>query len=73
MCFYIGEKKLEYKCMVCGRKVDADMVGLNRKLFGKEIKKFYCLDCCSEYLETTNECLLTKIEEYKELGCTLFR
>lgn len=60
-------------CFACGKKhLSKDEVGLNNKLIGREIKKFYCLTCFAEYLDVTTEVLLAKIEDYKEQGCTLF-
>jgi len=60
-------------CFACGKKqLLKDEVGLNRKLLGREIKQFYCLDCFADYLGVTPEELLAKIEEFKEQGCKLF-
>jgi len=60
-------------CFACGKKqLSKDEVGLNKKLIGREIKQFYCLTCFAEYLDITTEVLLSKIEDYKEQGCTLF-
>ena len=61
-------------CEVCGtRIIEKDVIALNKKLFNKDVKKFYCLSCMAEVLETTEENLLDKIEEFKEEGCTLFK
>jgi hypothetical protein len=65
------EKK---NCYVCGRKVvlNKNVIGLNKKLLGRKIAHFYCLNCLAEYLEVTPEELLAKIEEFKVQGCKLF-
>ena len=47
-------------------------IGINKKLLGEDIEKFYCLDCLAEYLEVTPQDILDKIEEFKEDGCKLF-
>lgn len=61
------------ECLACGKKqLDKDTIGINRKLLGKELKKFYCMDCLADYLGCTVDDLLEKIEEFKEQGCTLF-
>lgn len=61
-------------CVSCFReKLDKDTIALNKKLLGKEVENFYCLPCLAEYLNTTVEELLDKIEEFKEEGCTLFK
>ena len=60
-------------CVMCGQKnLDKDTIGINKKLLGKNIRNFYCMDCLAEYLDCTVEELLDKIEEFKEEGCTLF-
>lgn len=61
-------------CVSCFKeKLDKDTIALNKKLLGKEVENFYCLPCLAEYLNTTVEELLDKIEEFKEEGCTLFK
>ena len=60
-------------CCICGKqKLDKNTVGLNKKLLGKNIKNYYCMNCLSEYLNVTIEELLDKIEEFKNEGCELF-
>ena len=60
-------------CFACGKKqLTQDEVGANKKMLGREIKQFYCLDCFAEYLGVTTDELLAKIEEFKEQGCELF-
>lgn len=62
------------KCISCGKdNLSKDVIGLNKKLLGLNIKTFYCLDCLANYLNVTVEELLEKIEEFKEEGCTLFQ
>lgn len=59
-------------CISCGlRNLDKNTIGINKKLLGEE-NKFYCMDCLAEYLDTSVEELLEKIEEFKEEGCKLF-
>ena len=60
-------------CFICDKKhISKDEIGLNKKMLGKELKQFYCLDCFAEYLDVTTEELLAKVEEFKEQGCKLF-
>lgn len=62
------------ECIACRKSpLDKDTVGINKKLLGKNIENFYCLDCLADYLGCTVEDLLEKIEEFKDEGCTLFR
>lgn len=65
-------KKID--CAVCCKQnLDKDTIGINKKLLGKEISRFYCIDCLAEYIEVTVEDIQDKIEDFKEQGCTLFR
>ena len=60
-------------CLSCGEKsLDKNTIGINKKLLGKSLKSFYCMDCLADYLSCTVDDLLEKIEEFKEEGCTLF-
>ena len=62
------------ECLACGKKdLDKDTVGINKKLLGKTVKRFYCIDCLADYSGCTVDDLLEKIEEFKEEGCTLFK
>ncbi len=64
---------MDKECISCGKKpLDKDTIGINKKLIGKNVKSFYCMDCLADYLECTVEDLLDKIEEFKAEGCTLF-
>ena len=64
---------MKYECVICGKPdLDKDTVGINKKLLGEQIQKFYCMDCLADYLECTVDELLDKIEEFKAEGCKLF-
>ena len=61
-------------CVSCHKEnLDKDTIALNKKLLGKNIEVFYCIDCLAEYLNTTVDDLKDKIEEFKEEGCTIFQ
>lgn len=65
---------MKITCEVCGTSdIEKDVIALNKKLFNKDVKTFYCLSCMAEVLEVTEEELLDKIKEFKEEGCTLFK
>lgn len=53
--------------------LEKDTIGINKKMLGKDITNFYCMDCLADYLGCTVDELLEKIEEFKEEGCTLFK
>lgn len=60
------------RCFGCGGEVDHDAVGLNKKLLGENMSKFFCLPCLADSLGVSVEDLLAKIEEFKDQGCKLF-
>ncbi len=61
-------------CVACGKKnLDKNTIGINKKLLGKDIKTYYCMDCLADYLCCTVQDLLDKIEEFKAEGCALFK
>ena len=60
-------------CMNCNNKLKKDYIALNKKLLGRHIIKFMCIDCLAEYIDCTVDDLLVKIEEFKEQGCVLFK
>lgn len=60
-------------CVSCGKKaLVKDEIGINKKLLGKHIENFFCLNCLADYLGVSVEDILDKIEEFKEQGCKLF-
>ncbi|MCC8135854.1 MAG: hypothetical protein LIO40_04160 [Ruminococcus sp.] len=61
------------KCIVCGEEAEKVSKALCRKLIDRKTKKIMCLSCLSNYLETDEEELLQKAEEFKDEGCTLFQ
>jgi hypothetical protein len=64
---------VETCCVACGfQKLNKETIALNKKLLGRKIQKFYCMDCLAGYLGITVEELRDKIEEFKEQGCALF-
>lgn len=60
------------RCANCMRELIKDEVALSKKMLGKNTKQFLCLVCLSVYLNTDQNILLEKIEQFKEEGCTLF-
>lgn len=61
------------ECVICGKqRLDKNTVGINKKLLGKDVENYYCIDCLADYMECSVEDLLEKIEEFKAEGCILF-
>lgn len=63
----------EKTCVACGKPIsDKDTIGINKKLLGKNIENFYCMECLANYMDCSVQDILDKIEEFKEEGCHLF-
>lgn len=60
-------------CIICGADVEKLSKALCMKIIDKNTKRFYCLNCLSEYLDTSKEDLIDLAEEFKNEGCTLFQ
>lgn len=61
-------------CQYCYSSLSKNEIGLSKKMFEMEArqKRFTCLSCMADVLETTIEDLENKIEEFKNEGCKLF-
>ncbi len=60
------------KCCVCESGLDKNAVGLNKKLLGRNISRFFCIGCLAIHLDLSVDDLYEKISEFKDQGCTLF-
>ena len=59
-------------CFKCGAELSNDERGLFKKLVNRGADKFMCIECMSEYFEVSESALRDKIEQYRNMGCTLF-
>lgn len=59
-------------CYECGIILAKDEVALTKKLLGRKVEVFFCINCLAEFLECSPIDLQDKIQEFKEQGCTLF-
>lgn len=60
-------------CFMCGAgPLGRDAVGINKKLLGRKISRFMCIDCLAGELGVAPDELLELIEEFREAGCSLF-
>ncbi len=65
---------MEKECLACKKTpLDKDTIGINKKLLGKNIKTFYCIDCLADYLSCSVSDIMEKIEDFKQEGCELFK
>ena len=59
--------KMGKECVACGKKpLDKDTIGINKKMLGKYITNFYCMDCLADYLGCTVDELLEKLKSLKK-------
>ena len=59
-------------CITCGRPLEKDEVALTKKLINRGATQYLCFDCLANKFEVTREDLEKKIEEFRQMGCTLF-
>ena len=63
----------EIDCFICGeKKLNHNIIGLNKKLISKEVSKFHCLQCLADHLDVPADDLEGRIQEFKDAGCDLF-
>jgi len=63
----------KYKCRICKALLSKDEIAVSKKLLFRNLDKFFCLKCLADYLETTEEVLEERIEDFKKDGCELFK
>jgi len=56
----------------CGSPLPLDVLSLNRKLWGDQAKKLYCLACMADLFECAVEDVVNKLDAFKREGCRLF-
>jgi len=59
-------------CKECAEMLSHDEIGLCKKLCGKNLTEFMCINCMAEYFSVTRDLLEEKVKHYKDIGCTLF-
>jgi hypothetical protein len=59
-------------CVDCGIQLIKDHVALSKKMLGRSIEEYYCINCLAQLLECEKIDLEIKIQEFKEQGCSLF-
>lgn len=59
-------------CSDCGKPLCKDEIALNKKIISVDVTSFQCLLCMSIDMGCEMDDLQTKIDEFKEQGCTLF-
>ncbi len=59
------------RCALCGQVLQGDEIALTRKLVNRGATRFFCLRCLSERFDVSQDDLRRKIDEFREMGCTL--
>ena len=65
-------RKVKKQCADCTKQLTGDEVALSKKMLGRKIADFFCIDCLAESIECSRDDLEIKILEFKEQGCGLF-
>lgn len=64
---------MKIQCYECSIELSKDEIALCKKLLGRQIEKYMCINCLADFLETTKDILEEKIQDFKEQGCALFK
>ena len=67
------EIKKDTFCLKCSRPLSPDEIALTKKMINRGATRYFCLSCLSDHFEVPEEALRRKIQEFREMGCTLFR
>ncbi len=59
-------------CFKCSNELTSDEIGIYKKLINRGANKFMCKVCLAHEFNCSVELINQKIEEFKEMGCTLF-
>ena len=59
-------------CIVCGRVLTPDEIGMSKKAVNRGARDYYCLDCLAEHFGVSRAYFEEKIRLLREMGCTLF-
>ena len=62
----------EKKCMKCGGPFGPYDTALHKKMVNRGAKEYMCSRCLADWLKIDEEMLLSKVEQFKKQGCTLF-
>lgn len=61
-----------FRCVRCGAALSRDETALTKKLINRGAKEFLCLPCLADRFQVPPEVLRRKIQDFKDMGCTLF-
>ena len=64
---------VEERCQKCGKELSKDEIGLHKKLFNRAADSFLCISCSAAYFGVSVALLEKKVQQFKEMGCVLFK
>ncbi len=59
-------------CIKCQKNLAGLDVALTKKLLGKALTNFLCIDCLAKEFNVSKELLIEKARQFKSTGCLLF-
>ncbi len=60
------------KCKKCGRELENDEIGIYKRMVNRGATEFLCIKCLADYFEISEDFVRSKIEHFRNMGCTLF-
>ena len=60
------------RCLQCRAPLQPDEIALTKKMINRGASRFFCLACLASRFDVPEDALRRKIEEFREMGCTLF-
>jgi LCP family protein required for cell wall assembly len=67
-----NRQALKEFCIVCGKELTRDEIGLHKKLVNRGATAFKCKPCLAAFFRITEEQCDEMIAHFRETGCTLF-
>ena len=61
------------RCILCQRELTPDETALHKKLINRASKEYMCITCLAKHFGVEEFMLHGKIDEFKNMGCTLFK
>ena len=71
----LAKQYFSKKCCKCNKQLNPSEVGMNLKLFGRQLdidNKGLCKKCMCKELGLTSKEYAIKVREFREGGCNLF-
>jgi len=59
-------------CLKCGRELSSDEIGIYKRMINRGATEFLCASCLAEKYGVEETFIYNKIEQFRDMGCTLF-